>query len=450
MHWIPCLLWVLLACTALPAALPHRPSALVILADDMGYGDLAANGATDLRTPHLDALAAAGLRFTAMRANATVCSPSRAALLTGRHPDRVGVPGVIRTRPKESWGWLSPSVPTLANELKAAGYHSAMIGKWHLGLEQEADPLARGFDFFHGFLGDMMDSYTRHLRHGINYMRRNREVIEPEGHATDLFAQWACDYLRQQAAQSPGQPFFLYLAFNAPHFPIEPPERFLQMVRARSPQLDAKRAANVAFVEHLDEAVGRVLECLRDLGLERQTVVAFSSDNGGSLPHGQSNLPWRGGKQDHYDGGLKVPFLLRWPGVISPGQCDDQGQLFDLFPTLLELAGLRPNPQLDARSLVPLLLGGKREPRPLYFVRREGGPQYGGNSYEAIIMEGWKLMRNHPYSPMELYHLDRDPQEQHNLAGKAGAVQARLQSALEREIQRGGSVPWQRQEASKP
>ena len=440
----------ILGSATLVAALPSRPSAIIILADDMGYGDLAANGASDVQTPHLDALAKSGLRFTAMRANATVCSPSRAALLTGRHPDRVGVPGVIRTEARESWGWLAPEVPTLGNELKAAGYHSAVIGKWHLGLDADSHPLARGFDFFHGFLGDMMDSYTSHLRHGINYMRRDREVIQPEGHATDLFAQWACDYLRQRQQHSAGQPFLLYLAFNAPHFPIEPPSRLLQLVKQRSPQMDGKRAANVAFVEHLDEAVGRVLDCLRELGLEQQTLVAFSSDNGGSLAHGQSNLPWRGGKQDHYDGGLRVPFLVRWPAVVKPGLSDYQGQLFDLFATLLELAQRRRSAQLDAHSLLPILTGGKLPDRELYFVRREGGPPYGGRSYEALIKDGWKLMQNDPYSAMELYHLDVDPGERHNLAGKASAVQRRLQQALSRQIQRGGAVPWQRPEGRKP
>lgn len=189
----PILLLAFLWFVSLPipgqTALP--PNFLLILTDDHGYGDVSAYGAPDVRTPHLDRLAAEGMRFTTMRANATVCSPSRAALLTGRYPDRVGVPGVIRTHPEDSWGWLDPATPTLADDLKQAGYHTALIGKWHLGLASPNTPNERGFDLFHGFLGDMMDSYTTHLRHGQNYLRRNREVLEADGHATDLFTDWA-------------------------------------------------------------------------------------------------------------------------------------------------------------------------------------------------------------------------------------------------------------------
>jgi arylsulfatase A-like enzyme len=205
------------------------PNFIIILADDLGYGDIASfRRGADVRTPNIDRLAAEGVRFTGMRANCTVCSPSRAALLTGRFPDRVGVPGVIRTATANSWGQLAPGVPMIGDLLRPAGHHTAIIGKWHLGLEAPNTPNDRGFDFFHGFLGDMMDSYTTHLRHGNNYLRRNRDVIDPAGHATDLFTDWACDHLRTRAAD--GKPFFLYLAYNAPHSPIEPPADWLARV----------------------------------------------------------------------------------------------------------------------------------------------------------------------------------------------------------------------------
>ncbi len=210
------------------------PNFLLIFTDAQGYGDVSTYQPTDVQTPHIDRIAAEGMLFTTMRANCTVCSPSRAALLTGRNADRVGVPGVIRTHPENSWGYLAPSVPTLADELNQVGYHTAIVGKWHLGLESPNTPNERGFDFFHGFLGDMMDSYVTHLRHGNNYMRRDGQVIQPEGHATDLFSDWAIDYLRDRARQ-PDEPFFLYLAYNAPHFPIEPPDEWLERVRQRSP-----------------------------------------------------------------------------------------------------------------------------------------------------------------------------------------------------------------------
>ena len=426
------------------AADKAKPNFIVIFADDLGYGDVSTYHPSDVRTPQIDQLAAEGMLLTSMRANCTVCSPSRAALLTGRYADRVGVPGVIRTKPEDSWGWFDPTVPTLADELKRVGYHTAIVGKWHLGLESPNTPNERGFDFFHGFLGDMMDSYTTHLRHGNNYLRRNREVIEPQGHATGLFTDWASEYLVERAKQKE-QPFFLYLAYNAPHFPIEPPAEWLAKVKERAHQLDEKRAKNVAFVEHLDHSIGRVLKMLKETGLDQNTVVVFTSDNGGSLPHAQNNDPWRDGKQSHYDGGLRVPFMVRWPGQIKAGSRSDYvGLSFDIFPTFLELAGATPSKELDAVSLVPVLKGGKiTTPRDLYFVRREGGVTYGGKSYEAIIRGEWKLLQNDPYSALELYNIQNDPGETKDLAASNKKVVNELAAALRLHIQRGGATPWQ-------
>ena len=422
----------------------ERPNVVIILTDDQGYADVSSNGGADVRTPNIDRLAKEGMLFANMRANCTVCSPSRAALLTGRYPDRAGVPGVIRTQPDNSWGYLDPTAPTLADRLKAAGYHTALVGKWHLGLDAPNLPNLRGFDFFHGFLGDMMDSYTTHLRHGVNYMRRNAETVEPEGHATDLFTEWACDYVKARAQAK--TPFFLYLAYNAPHFPVEPPAEWLARVKARAPGMAEKRAKNVAFVEHLDAGVGRVLAALDETGLASNTLVAFASDNGGSLPHGQCNDPWRDGKQSHYDGGLRVPFLVRWPGVVAAGSRSAYaGQSFDLFPTALEAAGAEVPDGLDAVSLLPALKGSTATAgaRDLYFVRREGGVAYGGKNYEALIRGEWKLLQNDPYSPLELYNLRDDPQETRNLAATEKRVFNELAAALRAQIQRGGCVPWQ-------
>lgn len=422
-----------------------RPNFLLILADDHGYGDVSTYHESDVRTANIDRIAAEGMLFTAMRANCTVCSPSRAALLTGRFPDRVGVPGVIRTKPEDSWGYFDPKVPTLADELKKAGYHTGIVGKWHLGLESPNVPNQRGFDFFHGFLGDMMESYTTHLRHGQNYMRHNGEVIDPKGHATEIFTDWASEYLRERAKLKE-QPFFLYLAYNAPHFPIEPPAEWLAKVQQRAPQLAAARAKNVAFVEHLDYHIGRVLSTLKETGLDQNTMVVFTADNGGSLPHAQNNDPWRDGKQSHYDGGLRVPFMIRWPDQIKAGsRCDYAGLNFDLFPTFLELAGTKPAADIDALSLVPLLKGEAiTTPRDLYFVRREGGPAYGGKAYEALIRGDWKLMQNDPYSPLELYNLKDDPFEKNNLVATNKRLVNEMSTALRAHIQRGGATPWQK------
>ena len=174
---------------------------LCILVDDLGYGDLSCQGAGDMRTPHIDAIAARGLTFRNFYANCTVCSPSRASLLTGRFPDLVGVPGVIRQNEQNSWGYLDPEASLIPDLLKPAGYHTAIIGKWHLGLESPNTPTERGFDYFRGFLGDMMDDYWTHLRGGKNWMRLNDMEIDPEGHATDLFTSWAIEYMEERTGE---------------------------------------------------------------------------------------------------------------------------------------------------------------------------------------------------------------------------------------------------------
>ncbi|MEX0792483.1 MAG: sulfatase-like hydrolase/transferase [Pirellulaceae bacterium] len=440
--------WLFSSCWCLPATAEKpasRPNLILILTDDHGYGDLSTYGTSDVRSPHIDRLASEGMRFTTMRANCTVCSPTRAAILSGRYADRVGVPGVIRTHAENSWGYFDPAVPTLADHLSDAGYHTAIVGKWHLGLESPNTPNERGFDHFHGFLGDMMDSYWHHRRHDNNYLRLNDQVIEAEGHATDLFTEWSIEYLRSRVDQA--APFFLYLAYNAPHFPIEPPQDWLQKVQARNPQLDEKRAKNVAFVEHLDDSIGKVLAALKETGQADNTLVVFTSDNGGSLPHAQNNDPWRDGKQSHYDGGLRVPFAVRWPGVVEPGsQSDYAGLTFDVFATFLEAAGAEMPEDIDAVSLLPVLKGETQRPTPereLYFVRREGGHRYNGKSYQAIIRGDWKLLHNSPFEPLELYNLKEDPQEQTNRIDQRAGIARDLQTALRRHIQRGGTTPWQ-------
>ena len=440
---------ILVSCfcaSGLAAAQPantQRPNMLVILVDDLGYGDLSCYGAKDLRSPNIDQLIARGMRFDNFYANCCVCSPTRAALLTGRYQELVGVPGVIRTHAENSWGYLSPDAVLLPQLLGQAGYATAIIGKWHLGLESPNTPTERGFDFFHGFLGDMMDDYYTHLRHGNNYMRHNGETIQPQGHATDLFSEWACDYLRQQAAD---RPFFLYLAYNAPHTPIQPPEDWLKRVIQREPGIDAKRAKLVALIEHLDSGVGRVMKTLTETGLAKNTIVVFSSDNGGQLSVGANNGPLRDGKQSMYEGGLKVCTGVVWPGRIVPGSRTDRIAItMDLYPTLAEAAGVKISHEIDGRSILPTLLGQSQPSfeRPLFFTRREGGARYQGKTIDAVLRGNWKLLQNSPFAPLELYDLQKDPLEQTDLATRAPKVFRELSALLRRQIQRGGAVPWQ-------
>ena len=443
---LPCFLGFLwFVCPVADARSEAKPNILVILTDDQGRGDYGAFGTGDIRTPHLDRLCREGITFRNFFANSCVCSPTRAALLTGCYPDRAGVPGVIREEmPEDSWGWLAPGARLLPELLKPAGYHTALIGKWHLGIRSPNTPTERGFDFFHGFLGDMMDDYWTHRRNGHNFMRRNLETIDPPGHATDIFTGWACDYLAERARA--GGPFFLYLAYNAPHDPIQPRPEWVEIVRQREPGLSEKRAKLLALIEHLDAGIGRVLDTLERTGLAANTLVLFTSDNGGVLANGANNGPWRGEKCHMYEGGLRVPGMARWPGVIQPGSSTDRVTLtMDIFATACAVAGVPPPRGIDGVSFLPSLRGEAESDarRDYYFVRREGGPAFGGKTIEAFRRGDWKLLQDSPFSRLELYNLATDPQETNNLAAQNRKVFEELAAAMRRQIQRAGAVPWQ-------
>ncbi|MBP7049685.1 MAG: sulfatase-like hydrolase/transferase [Phycisphaerae bacterium] len=423
---------------------PSRPNVLVILVDDLGYGDLSCYGATDLKSPNIDRLIASGMRFDRFYANSPVCSPTRAALLTGRFPDLVGVPGVIRTDIRDNWGNLAEQAVLLPRVLQDAGYHTALVGKWHLGLSSPNTPNERGFDHFHGFLGDMMDDYTSHRRHGINYMRLNDREIDPEGHATDLFTQWAIDYLRGRKNAS--RPFFLYLAYNAPHTPIQPPAEWIERVKQRESGISDKRAKLVALIEHLDAGIGKVIDALKQTGLADNTLVLFTSDNGGQLGVGASNGPLRAGKGDMYEGGIREPMCAVWPNRIEPGSRSNCVALtMDIFPTICEAAGVKIDHKIDGVTFLPTLLGKGQlaDDRILFWVRREGGAQYGGRAYYAARQGDYKLLQNSPFEPLRLYNLAEDPQEQNPLDDKH-PMYRRLFNALQAHINRSGTIPWQR------
>jgi len=426
------------------AAEGSRPNILCIMVDDLGYGDLSCYGGEDVRTPHIDRLAEKGLLFTDFHANCCVCSPTRASLMSGRYPELVGVPGVIRTHANNSWGYLSPDFPTLADKMKEAGYATALVGKWHLGLESPNTPNKRGFDYFHGFLCDMIDDYWKKTRHGINYMRRNEQEIDVSGHATDLFTQWAVDYIKTQAREK--RPWFLYLAYNAPHTPTQPPPEWVERVKQRQPDMAPNRVGLVALVEHLDFGVGKVLDALEASPDAENTLVVFTSDNGGLLRQGASNGAFRGGKQDMYEGGIRVPTCMRWPLHTKPGsQTAYRALTMDLYPTFCEAAGVPVRHEIDGRSILSLLRGEPEQPsrRDLFYVRREGGNTYQGQDYYAMQRGPWKLLYNAPFQPLELYNLEHDPGEERNLAEQQQKIFGEMASALRAHIQKGGRVPWQ-------
>lgn len=425
------------------------PNIVIILTDDQGFADYSAAGTKDVHTPNIDRVFRDGVTLRNFRTSC-VCSPSRASLMTGRVADRAGVPGVIRSNPNISWGWLNPDAVTLPQVLQSAGYHTALIGKWHLGLEPPNLPNARGFDLFHGFLGDMMNDYWTHLRGGQNLMRRNAETIEPQGHATDIFTDWACAYLAERG-RAPAQPFFLLLAYNAPHAPLQPPAAWLAKVRARDPSLSESRAKLVALIEHLDAGIGRVLSGLEDAQLDENTLLIFTSDNGGELDDGANNGRWRSGKRHLYEGGLRVPFAARWPGQIKPGTwVDAPVAMMDIFATACVAAGVPAPAGIDAVSQLGTLRGNPptdASTREFYFVFREGSlrnPATGsGKTAEALIRGDWKIVQDSPFASRELYNLRTDPEEKRDLAREEPKVFAEMAALLMKHIQRGGQVPWQ-------
>ncbi len=437
-----------LADVSTPAPAQTKPNIVVILVDDLGYGDLSSYGATDLQSPAIDSLVTRGLKFTRAYANCPVCSPTRAALLSGRYPELVGVPGVIRTHdPKSSWGYLSPDSVLLPAMLKKVGYQTAIVGKWHLGDRPEALPQAKGFDHAAVFLGDMMDDYYTHLRADINYMRYDGETVDPPGHATHVFTEWSIEYIRQctQAPADHRRPFFLYLAYNAPHTPIQPPLEWIEKVKAREPNIADDRCKLVALIEHLDHNIGRVLDAIDEAGITDNTLIIFSSDNGGQLSVGANNGPTRGGKQDMYEGGIRVPQIAVWPHHIQAGTLTDQITLsMDIFPTCCDAAGVAIDHPIDGISILPTLLGQTQTiERDLFWTRREGGSRYMGQSVWLARSGDWKLLQNSIEGRFELFNIADDPQETTDLRDTQPDTYTELAVKLRAHMQRGGAVPWQ-------
>ena len=420
------------------------PNILIIFTDDLGYGDLSIQGATDMRTPNIDNIAKQGMIFKQFYANSPVCSPSRASLLTGKYPDMVGVPGVVRQVEEKSWGYFDENAVTLPQMLNEAGYHTGMIGKWHLGYEKPNIPNSKGFQYFKGFLGDMMDDYWTHLRHGVNWMRDNETEITAEGHATDIFTDWTIDYLKERQVKQ--RPFFLYLTYNAPHFPIQPPQEWLDKVQQREQNITEKRAKNVAFIEHLDFNIGRVMKALKKTGLDDNTLVIFTSDNGGALRYAQSNSPLRGSKQQMYEGGIRVPFFASWKGKIAAGSTSDNvGMLMDLLPTFCKVAEKEVTHAIDGISLLPTLFGEEQvtDDRHLFWVRREGW-DYGGQAYYAARYKGYKILQNSAYEPLEFFNIAEDELEKAPLNSEGSEVYRKLRMALQEHIKKSGAIPWQK------
>ena len=422
-----------------------RPNILIILTDDQGSGDLGCLYAKDMRTPVLDQLFSDGVRMDNFYSNSSLSSPARASLLTGRHNDMVGVQGVIRNEEENEYygnfGYLDPNCITMPQVLKKEGYATALIGKWHLGYSSPNVPNERGFDLFKGILGGMMDDYYTHLRKGFPAIRHNNGVAAPvEGHITDILSDWAADYIHEQSKNE--KPFFLYLAYNAPHYPLDAPEDWVEMVMQREPGITRKRARLVALIEQLDAGIGRVFEALKQTGAYDNTLIMFFSDNGGDEGSEANNGICRGYKRDMYEGGIKIPCAFYLKGVMENRRSDNIAQLMDVAPTIYDLLGIIPEQEIDGISILPTLKGEPQvtNDRYLWWMHRDMG-QRGNKIVTAIRYGDMKLVQNKPADPYELFDLKNDPSETQSLPMK-GAVADALWKNMRIRISLAGTVPW--------
>lgn len=377
-----------------------QPNFVLILTDDQGYGDLSCMGATDFATPHLDRLATHGARFTSWYANSPVCSPSRAALLTGRYPARAGVRSILGGH-RRSTG-LPPEMPTLGSVLRRAGYRTGIFGKWHLGVCPGARPECHGFDDTFGHLGGCIDYYSHIFYWGLgggcdpvhDLWENGREIWENGRYFTELVVERAVGFI--QRAVAAGRPFFLYVPFNAPHYPMHAPRKYLD----RFPHLPWDRQIMAAMISAVDDGVGEIVAALERYGVLRQTCIFYTSDNGPSREsrnwldntpdpyYGGSTGKLKGHKFSLYEGGIRVPALMHWPERIPAGQViHEPAASFDIFPTWVRLAGLDPTVYgVDGCDILPMVTQGASSPHERIFW--EMGEQ------TAVRQGRWKLVLN--------------------------------------------------------
>ena len=403
------------AAQSAPAA-DNRPNIVYIIADDLGYADLGAQGLSkDVKTPNIDAIAAGGVRFTSGYVSCPVCAPTRAGLMTGRYQQRFGFEFNPGPKAADTFGLPADQV-TLPQALREAGYATGMVGKWHLGNRPEMHPNERGFDEFFGFLGGAHD-YNKAGK-GTNALMRNDEPVRLTEYLTDAFGREAAAFVdrhggaRAEAAGA-GKPFFLYLAFNAVHTPQQSPKKYLE----RFPGVkDKKRRTMLAMLSAMDDAVGQVTAALAKHGQGGNTLIVFHTDNGGPTNgNGSLNTPLNGFKGGVREGGIRVPFLMSWPGRLPAGVEYDQPVIaLDVFPTALAAAGA-PTPNgvtFDGVNLLPYLSGSVTEPAPpphlALFWRF--GQQW------AVRHRDFKLVHAGAKSPVQLFNVAKDPGEQNDLA----------------------------------
>ncbi len=399
------------------------PNIILIMADDLGYGDLGCYGNTNIKTPNLDKMASEGLRFMDYHSNGAVCSPTRAALLTGRYQQRSGIEGVVYAKGETRQTGLDIKEVTFADFMKSAGYATGIVGKWHLGYNVDFNPIYQGFDFFRGYVSGNIDYHSHLDGVGIPDWWHDLEKTEEEGYVTDLITKYAISFIEENKSK----PFCLYVSHESPHYPFQgrndEPERLLNGEFKPTGTAEQKKIAYKEMIEVMDEGVGDIFTTLKKLGLKENTFVFFCSDNGGIREIG-SNGNLRGNKGKLWEGGHRVPAIAWWPRYIEPGKTTDaQVMSMDVFPTFINLSKVVPKYdfQLDGMDFTRLLIENKpSEKRSLFWKYRN----------QKVVRNGkWKLLvdKNDTY----LYNLEEDISEQNDLSSTENTITNQLKSELE-------------------
>lgn len=420
-----CSLTLLLATTTLTATSPaaEQPNVIFVMADDLGYGDIGCYGNQAIETPHLDRLASTGVKCLDFHSNGAVCSPTRAALMTGRYQQRSGVSGVITALSHRDKG-LALDQWTIAEAMKQQGYTTAMFGKWHLGYDPKFNPTQQGFDEFQGFVSGNVD-YHRHIDQEGHFDWWSQEKLQDDpGYITDLISDYGVEFIRRKK----DQPFMLMLTHGAPHSPVQvretPGFRVIGKLAKRQPRQPRHadlKAAYHEMIEILDEGIGKIVAEVDAQGLREQTLIVFCSDNGPAGSRGSSG-PYRGSKGSVYEGGHRVPGIFNWPGTLPAAtECNTTILTMDLLPTFVDLAGRNSSPPraLDGISVLAALRGDRIERDPLFWQHKAGKSVRDGN---------WKLVTKG--SKVELFDLAVDRSEKNNVAPEHPEKVERLSKLL--------------------
>jgi arylsulfatase A-like enzyme len=403
------------------AAPASKPNVIVFLIDDMGYGDIGPYGVKDAKTPHMDRLAREGVRFVNSYSNAPVCTPTRCGLMTGRYQQRYGLEWALLPTQRE-FG-LASTEPTLPRLMKKAGYRTAMFGKWHLGVKPEYGPNAHGFDEFFGILGGNVDHYAHRNINGTPDLYENTELVNRPGYMTDLLNDRSVKYLDGYGQSGAKDPFFLYVAYNAVHWPFQPPDR--PDARTRENWMAGTRADYVRMVERIDDGVGAVLGVLDKHKLADNTLVILTNDNGGE--RFSRNEPAFHHKATVWEGGIRVPTLMRWPGHVPAGKVSQQTMItMDLTATIVAAAGAAPaaDRPLEGIDLVPIVSGQKPETERTLFWRIDRDDR----KQKAVRRGRYKYVRDG--SIEMLFDLDTDVSERHDIAPEQPKVLAELRQSV--------------------